>query len=42
MASIRVRNNRLYLDFRFKGVRCREMTTLLRGCKNNCVTADYL
>ncbi|WP_192021459.1 Arm DNA-binding domain-containing protein [Shewanella sp. WPAGA9] len=28
MGSINVRNNKLYLDFRFKGVRCREMTTL--------------
>ncbi len=28
MGSVNARNNKLYLDFRFKGVRCREMTTL--------------
>ncbi|WP_028764589.1 tyrosine-type recombinase/integrase [Shewanella colwelliana] len=28
MGSINSRNNKLYLDFRFKGIRCREMTML--------------
>ncbi|MBQ4892157.1 site-specific integrase [Shewanella sp. MMG014] len=28
MGSVNTRNNKLYLDFRFKSVRCREMTTL--------------
>ncbi|PMG46976.1 DUF3596 domain-containing protein [Shewanella sp. 10N.286.52.B9] len=28
MGSVNARNNKLYLDFRFKSIRCREMTTL--------------
>lgn len=28
MASVNVRNNKLYMDFRFQGIRCREQTAL--------------
>jgi len=28
MASINIRNNKLYMDFRYQGIRCREQTAL--------------
>ncbi len=34
MASINIRNGRLVIDFRFKGIRCREQTLLEDTARN--------
>ena len=42
MASINSRNGKLYLDFRYKGKRCREQTLLKDNAVNRRKTKNLL